>query len=81
MVKEKEDGERLADEKEREGRRQEWVKFRHDNLFTQRRLAEIIGIARRTVQMIESGEINHPHPDTLRKFLALKGKYKRRKAA
>ena len=37
---------------ERRTRREEWLKFRKDNLFTQVKLAEILEISRRTVQFI-----------------------------
>jgi DNA-binding XRE family transcriptional regulator len=46
-------------------------------LFTQKRLAEVLGISRRTVQMIEGERVERPHPDTLRAFLTLKIKHER----
>jgi transcriptional regulator with XRE-family HTH domain len=62
------------DLQERESRKQEWRRFRKENLLTQIRLAEVLGISRRTVQLIEAGRVT-PFPGTLRKFLALKAKY------
>lgn len=73
--------EKSALERESKKRASEWSKFRRDNLFTQQRLAEILGVGRRTIQMIEGGKILYPHPETIRKFLALKVKYKQRKGA
>lgn len=68
------------DLEERQARKQEWLKFRKEYLFTQVKLAEILGISRRSVQNIE-GCIRTPLPSTLRKFLALKAKYNDGKAA
>jgi DNA-binding XRE family transcriptional regulator len=51
----------------REVRASEWKLFRRDNLFTQRRLAEIVGVSRRTIQLVEGAHIT-PHPQTLRRF-------------
>ena len=65
---------------ERRTRREEWLKFRKDNLFTQVKLAEILEISRRTVQFIEAAELT-PLMSTLRKFLALKAKYDAEKVA
>ena len=62
------------DLKDREDRRQEWKKFRKDRLFTQTKLAEVLGLSRRTVQLIEAGKVS-PFPDTLRKFWALKARH------
>jgi transcriptional regulator with XRE-family HTH domain len=62
------------DLQQRESRKQEWSQFRKKNLFTQVRLAEVLDISRRTVQLIESCRVS-PFPGTLRKFLALKTKY------
>jgi len=68
------------DLKDRDARQQEWRKFRKDHLFTQVKLAEVLGLSRRTVQLIEAGKVI-PFPDTLRKFLALKAKYSNEEAA
>ena len=65
---------------ERRTRREEWLKFRKDNLFTQVKLAEILEISRRTVQFIEAAELT-PLMSTLRKFRALKAKYDAEKVA
>jgi DNA-binding XRE family transcriptional regulator len=62
------------DLKEREDRRLEWKKFRKDRLFTQSKLAEVLGLSRRTVQLIEAGKVS-PFPETLRKFQALKARH------
>lgn len=59
---------------ERETRRKEWTRFRKDNLLTQVKLAEVLGISRRTVQFIEAGELT-PLASTLRQFRSLKAKY------
>lgn len=68
------------DLKDRGVRSQEWRKFRKDHLFTQIKLAEVLGLSRRTVQLIETGKVD-PFPNTLRKFLALKAKYSNEEAA
>jgi len=68
------------DKERRARRRTEWVEFRKEYLFTQKRLAEILGISRRTVQQIEAGLVT-PLPQTLRNFLALKARYGSGKAA
>jgi len=62
------------DSKQRVKRAEDWRMFRRNNLFTQKRLAEIVGISRRTLQKVESGYIT-PHPQTLRRFAAFKRKY------
>ena len=64
---------------ERQVRRQEWVKFRKEHLFTQVKLAEVMGINRRTVQFIEAGQLT-PLPGTMRKFNSLKAKYEQERA-
>lgn len=69
---------RVAEEtKTRRRRANQWRRFRQDHQFTQKRLADIVGISRRTVQQIEAGNIN-PHPITLRRFLTFKQKCKAR---
>jgi DNA-binding XRE family transcriptional regulator len=62
------------DEKLRKARADDWRYFRTKNMLTQRRLADILGISRRTVQQIEGGHID-PHSKTLRLFEAFKRKY------
>jgi len=47
-----------------------WREFRKRNLMTQRNLAELSGISRRTIQMIECGAIT-PRVGTQRRFLTL----------
>jgi DNA-binding XRE family transcriptional regulator len=58
----------------RKVRAQEWKMFRRNNLFTQKRLAEMIGVSRRTIQQIENMHIT-PHPQTLRQFANYKRKF------
>jgi DNA-binding XRE family transcriptional regulator len=64
-----------ADLERREHRQHEWTEFRKEYMFTQVRLAELLGVCRRTVQLIEAGKVT-PLPVTLRRFLALKARYK-----
>lgn len=49
--------------------------FRRDNLFNQKKLAEVLDLSRRTIQMIETGTIT-PHPGTLRAWKTLVNKYR-----
>jgi DNA-binding XRE family transcriptional regulator len=56
-------------ETERRLRAKVWRKFREDFLITQTRLADVLGISRRTVQQIEAGNVT-PHGETLRRFAA-----------
>ena len=58
----------------------QWVDFRFSYLFTQKQMAEVLGISRRTVQMIEAGQVT-PHPKTIRLFEALVVRYKGGKVA
>jgi len=51
-----------------------WQKFREDNILSQRRLAEIINISRRTIQAIEAGLVV-PHRGTIKAFEELQKKY------
>ena len=64
----------------RETRRAEWKQFRKEYLFTQVRLAEVLGISRRTVQLIERGSVT-PLARTLHRFKTLLAKYKNEEAA
>jgi DNA-binding XRE family transcriptional regulator len=59
---------------ERKDRAQEWKVFRRNNLLTQKRLAHIMGVSRRTIQLVEGAYIT-PHPKTLRLFSQFKNKY------
>jgi DNA-binding XRE family transcriptional regulator len=79
MPKNRSELEQKSIAKERETRAHEWSTFRRRNLFTQAKLAETLGISRRTIQMIESARDNYPHPGTIRKFLTLKQNYGHRK--
>lgn len=63
------------DLKAREVLASEMVDFRKNNIFTQKRLAEILVLSRRTIQMIEAGLIT-PHPSTITAFRELVAKYK-----
>lgn len=65
-----------AELQQREDRALEWLQFRKENMFTQQRLAEILGISRRTVQMVENGKIT-PHNNTVRLFNALRTRYQK----
>jgi hypothetical protein len=60
--------------KEREERAEVWKQFMADHLFTEKRLAETVGVSRRTVQMVKAALVS-PHKDTLRLFDQLKAKY------
>lgn len=60
--------------RERAERALEWRLFRKNHLFTQKQLAEVMDISRRTIQQIESGRVS-PHPQTLRRFLVFQNRY------
>jgi len=49
--------------------------FAKDNLFTEIKLAEVLGLSRRTVQMIKAAKVT-PHPSTLHSINGLFAKYK-----
>lgn len=66
------------DIKARERLAEEMISFRKNNLFTQKKLAEVLDLSRRTIQMIETGSIS-PHPGTLRAWKALVAKYRANK--
>jgi len=59
-------------------RAEEWKMFRRNHMFTQRRLAQMIGVSRRTIQQVENGYIT-PHQQTVRLFEAFKRKHTREK--
>jgi transcriptional regulator with XRE-family HTH domain len=48
--------------------------FMIDNRFTDDKLADILGLSRRTVQMMKAGKVT-PTPPTLRKWEALLKRY------
>jgi transcriptional regulator with XRE-family HTH domain len=52
----------------------QWKRFREANKLSQKFLAEIVNISRRTIQSIESGAII-PQAGTIQKFESLKAKY------
>ena len=56
----------------------EFSKFRGSNNLSQKLLAEVIGISRRTIQSIEAGTIL-PQQATLKKFEELQAKYEAEK--
>lgn len=58
----------------------EWADFRYGHLFTQKKLAEILGISRRTVQMIEAGQVT-PHGNTAKQFTDLVDRHRANKGA
>lgn len=68
------------DLQDRTKRAEEWRSFRKNNLITQKKLSDILGISRRTIQQIEAGIIT-PHNSTLRIFAAYAAKYKAENAA
>ena len=59
----------------------EWTQFRVKHLFSQVRLAEALGVSRRTVQYVETGKSHRPEwacipsDETQRRFNALKAKF------
>lgn len=60
-----------AADMERRKERAEQVKtFMKDYNFTEVRLAEVIGISRRSIQMIKAGAVT-PTPDSIRKLNSL----------
>jgi hypothetical protein len=65
---------------ERGRRAVEWKRFMRDNLFTEVKFAETLGISRRTVQQVKAGQVT-PRYGTLRKWNALKAKYNQGKVA
>ena len=60
--------------KEMLARGAEWQRFRQENKLTQKFLAEIIGVVRRTVQHIENARVI-PQEATLKAFEKLQAKY------
>lgn len=65
---------------EREGLAKEFKSFRDEFVFTQKKLADILGhgACRRTIQMVEAGKVN-PNPETLKRFRELARKHKTNK--
>jgi DNA-binding XRE family transcriptional regulator len=64
--------------KERADRAKEIKQFMKDNLFTEVKLAEVLEISRRSLQMIKAGNVT-PRMDILRKWNTLKNKYDKNK--
>jgi len=54
--------------------------FMKKNKFTEVKLAEALGISRRSIQMMKSGSVT-PHPSTLHKLAALVAKHKKGKSS
>jgi DNA-binding XRE family transcriptional regulator len=67
---------KLEPQKVRGQRAKLWKEFRRDNLLTQEKLAEVLGISRREVQYIEAGKIS-AGANVLSKFRTLELKYRR----
>lgn len=63
-----------SDTKAMQSTAKEWKKFREDNKLSQKFLAEVVGISRRTIQSVEAGLIL-PQKRTMDAFLALQAKY------
>lgn len=59
---------------ERKKRAKEWKEFRKNHLFTQKKLAEVLGISRRTIQMIENSRVS-PKMTVLGSMRTLQTKY------
>ncbi len=63
----------------------EWKEFRLVHSYTQKKLAEALGVSRRTIQYVERGNQGRPElpciprGETVAKFRALKKKLERRK--
>lgn len=55
-------------------RREEWRAFRRKNLFSQKRLAEHLGISIRSVQNVEGAHFT-PIPAVLSRFATLKAMF------
>jgi ribosome-binding protein aMBF1 (putative translation factor) len=64
------------DFEERKTRAREVKIFMHENCFTEVKLADTLGVSRRTVQMIRAGLVT-PAPSTLRKLEALLKQYEK----
>ena len=64
------------DLKEREERSTQIRLFLKNFKFTEVKLAEILGISRRSVQMMKAGRVS-PHHDTIKAWESLRAKYQR----
>jgi DNA-binding XRE family transcriptional regulator len=62
------------DFEERKTRAEQMKHFMHENVFTEVKLAEVLGVSRRTIQMIKAGNVT-PAPQTLRRWEALLKQY------
>ncbi len=58
------------DLKEREKLAQTVKDFMKNNLFTEKKLADVVGVSRRSIQMIKAGAVS-PQPGTLHKLETL----------
>lgn len=54
---------------------EEFITFRTEHNLSQKLLAEVMGVARRTIQNAEDGK-HIPHAETVKKFEELRNKYK-----
>jgi predicted transcriptional regulator len=63
------------DLRKRKLRAKEWRAFMKEALFTEVKLAEVLGISRRDVQYIKAGLVT-PHPRTVQRFASLKAMHK-----
>jgi DNA-binding XRE family transcriptional regulator len=61
---------------EREKLAQKLKDFMRDNLFTEKKLGDVVGVSRRTIQMLKAASAT-PHQTTLDKLEKLFLKYKR----
>ena len=64
----------------RRKRQAEWREFRRNFLFTQKKLGEVLGISRRTVQQVEAGLVT-PLAETLRRFIILRRRHEGNKVS
>lgn len=62
------------DLQDRKTRAIEWRAWMKENLFTEKKLSDVTGISRRTIQMIRAGKVT-PHYNTLRTFAALQSRF------
>jgi len=68
-----------ADMKKRKERAQEWCALMKELPITEKKLAECLGISRRTVQYVKACRVT-PHPKTIIDFKAFKARHSGGKA-
>lgn len=71
---------RAADKKQRTWS-EEFRSFRAEFLYSQNEMAGLLGISKRTVYSIESGEVINPRTQTQRKFHALRHRFEQQRLA